>query len=436
MTIPSHDWIHRAPPAPVRPLPAGLRAIPARQGRDRYGNHKFDLVWLVPADPDLPVDAAALREDPWPVATTRRSWGAWVNHVEGDALAMAAHLVVAGLAVIEARTRPSPTGAAPLAVDEATCIRRTPAGREAANALKSADAAVREEIVASATSAAERVEHLDPGLAAGLRCESLPGRGRVVAQALIAAANDLADGISHDGPRAFSQTHFSAGRAHNATKVADAIGDWLVNVGADSRTIEELGLARATRIHVAGPVTVHRSGRTIADPSLADGLVSLRAEQTLSFRVLGAPTIVFVENLQAAEALASTHRDAVIAWTSGHPSARALNHYVDIAIQCRRAVVAVDADLGGLRIATRIDAALPSSIERAHVDVGDYTQHDATAPFSPSYRAQIVRHLDGPVAHIAAAVLERGHVVEQEAAIRSAVENTMGKPNPGIRPET
>jgi hypothetical protein len=249
-----------------------------------------------------------------------------------------------------------------------------------------------------------------------LREESGAARGPV----LRAAAADLLEGVTHDGPRAFSLAHFAD------SKVRDNAAAVLADAGVNEEVAAVLGLRRAPRIGVGGAVDVELAGLPVPLSRL-DGPILLRADQPGLRLVTTATHMIVVENLQAAEALAD-HRspnDGALAvlYTAGTPSAASLGLIARLAAQFRHILLCPDADLGGVRIATAVLRALPAAVaERVDLlDPGEWP-HKPQRPW-PADGATVhglQQHLHGPAAQLARACLDRGYRVEQEDTIRAA----------------
>jgi hypothetical protein len=267
--------------------------------------------------------------------------------------------------------------------------------------------------------AAAAVEDLDPGLAAALRT-ARPGTKN--ARLLTAAAQDLAAGIQHDGPRAFLQAHFADTKA-----IPDPAAS-LQRAGASTRTLAALGLTRSPYLGLAGPVEV-RFDRTIWQLHGLPGPTQIRLHaSTLPEASMTARTsLVVVENLQAAEAISDLRREIAVAWVPGLPSDPALQLVAAIAAQATRCFIVPDADLGGLRIAERI-LSTHHHHDTVVVDVGSQP-HTPGRPFGDRSIKGIeayTSHCDPRLAALAAACLSRGHPVEQEAPTRGALAQLLG----------
>ncbi|WP_448062485.1 hypothetical protein [Cellulomonas hominis] len=201
----------------------------------------------------------------------------------------------------------------------------------------------------------------------------------------------------------------------------------LRRAGVSEGTLRDLGLARSPYVGIVGAIDVNGLPLGAALP----GPVRLRAtgHDPLDARVNdGARALWLVENLQAAETACDMFPDVAVIWFAGQPADAVLAVCVSAARQTSGPIlVAPDADLGGVRIANRLLAALPSRSRVHVVDAGVGT----TAPtmvfsnVSLDELDRIGRDADGPHAsHLSAfarAVADRGYPVEQEASIRAAL---------------
>ncbi|MGQ0805937.1 MAG: DUF2399 domain-containing protein [Actinomycetota bacterium] len=226
-------------------------------------------------------------------------------------------------------------------------------------------------------------------------------------------AEDFIEGVTHAGPRAFSQAHFGD------TKARDDVVDVLRGAGVPDHVVASLGLRRSARIGVAGPIQVLSSDQPLQVDAL-DGPVLLRADQLglrLSWRD-PAPLVV-VENLQAAEAVSDRHSGVGLLYTAGMLGPAALRLVADLAGGARGVVIACDADPGGVRIAEQLLGVVPEALL---LDVGElpHRTRERWAPDGVAI-ATLQTGLDGPARSLAAACLRRGYPVEQEAVIVNAV---------------
>jgi hypothetical protein len=265
-----------------------------------------------------------------------------------------------------------------------------------------------------AAAAAALVADLDERLAAALAS----GRGHEpLLPVLVHAAEDLAAGRVHDGPRAFSQTHFEH------TKARDDAPDILAAAGASPQTIAALGLRRSPYLGLGGPLRL-----TVAEQPWSlrgvHGPIQIRADQPLTVALEGSrpPLLALIENLQAAESVCDHHPGVAVLWSAGQPSTRTLAIITALSAQAERVLIATDADLGGVRIAGRLLTALPDPARAVILDVGT-CPHEPRAPFGEASVTGLEAYTnrEDSIGAFARAIAERGYPVEQEAAIRSAL---------------
>ncbi|MBB5912180.1 hypothetical protein BJY24_001047 [Nocardia transvalensis] len=266
-----------------------------------------------------------------------------------------------------------------------------------------------------AQDAARQIAATDPGLAKALIATG-PNNPRL--PVLVYAAEDLVDGVTHDGPRAFSQTHF------RETKTREDSPKVLAEAGAAPETLIALGLRRSPYIGLGGPITIHTAAGNI-DLAAVDGPVQFRVDQRSTFDVrLGPSTrlLVIVENLQAAEAVCDTAPDVATVWSAGQPSKHALRLIRRLSTGVAATAIATDADLGGVRIARRILGALASTDDVTVLDAG-IAEHPKRKAFGQASRDGLhdATNSADPIADFARACLARGYPVEQEATIRSTL---------------
>jgi hypothetical protein len=163
---------------------------------------------------------------------------------------------------------------------------------------------------------------------------------------LVTAAEDLAEGVRHEGPRAFSQAHFGD------TKRADDVAQVLREAQVPTWVLLELGVACSPYLGLGGPLLVSAEGATI-DVGVFWGPVLLRSDQPglrVELKAPGVPLLV-VENLQAAEAVCDRFPAVAVAYTSGLAGAATLALIGSLASQAGRLILIPDVDLGGVRIA-------------------------------------------------------------------------------------
>lgn len=242
---------------------------------------------------------------------------------------------------------------------------------------------------------------------------------------LIAAAEDLLDGIKHASPRDFSLAHF----AHS--KERDDVAYLLADAGVPDEIADALGIRRSPRLGVAGAINAVVADRVVQLSAL-EGPTLIRADQQDLTLSTIARHLVIVENLQAAESLASqpqtqaSPQPLAIVYCAGQPSPPARRLIASLCSQVDATLLCTDADLGGVRIARVILDELRPAVSST-VEVGDpgAWPHRPQPPW-PADGATVMgltRALDGPVSALARACLARGYRVEQEASIRQAVSH-------------
>jgi hypothetical protein len=406
------------PRAHVIGLPDGLAAEPTTRPdgtlpRDRRQRLKITEVTLraaagqpaAPGDQVAGVSAADLK---WAVSTATRRWTSITSRFGGRAPEISERLCRAGIVTIRARVDDDLRLGAYLSW-AATPEWATAAGRGRDEA--SADARQWRQ---RAHAAADGVEDLAPSLAGALRAAQ-GNQPRL--PVLIYAAEDLAAGVFHDGPRAFSQTHFGDTKAH------DDVATILTNAGATTDVLVALGIRRSPYIGLGGPFLLRGGGEHLVHLAEFDGPIRFRVDQPLATTVAAdCRTLLVIENLQAAEAVCDHYPDVAVIWVAGQPANPTLQIVRSVA-HGLRVLIAPDADLGGVRIANRVAAALPDNVAAVEVlDVGE-TSHPGGARFGANVLVALSAVADGnsPAAGLAAACLRRGYRVEQEALIRAAV---------------
>lgn len=398
-------------PVPLSGLPEGLAAFPVQEMRSdgvavrtRRGREKLETVEIRARD--VAMNDASLGEidEPFVLGAQRRRWSTIEVHYGGESWGAAVALVLRGAVTLRCSVDSASRLGAPISwtLTEAWSEERR---RRAGVSTSAAD-----EWQARAAIAAEGVSARCPELAAALG-RTRPGAATF--PVLVHAAEDFATGVSHAGPRAFSQTHFGH------TKAREDAASVLRSAGVPESIVVTLGLRRSDRIGVAGPIVALVDGRTVA-LALLDGPVLIRADQRGLRLALGAECpLVVVENLQAAEIVADRFPAVALVYTGGLLGAAAIELVGDLAREAERALIAVDADAGGVRIAEQLLQVMPDALV---LDAGEHP-HAPREPWIPDGIAvtTLRRALDGPASSLAAACLERGYPVEQEAAIVAAV---------------
>lgn len=409
-----------ATPVPVSGVPDGLTslAIPRADGtlpRDRKGRLKLTHVRLTarhpndPPRPGTPVEGVTVEDLRWAIRTKRRYWASIEQRFGQAARERAVRLAEAGVVDLVC------------AVDEFAQVtdilhwQRTSRWDEyqRRNDIRQSDDTQLWQT--RAQDVARQVAATDPGLAEAL-ITARPNSTRL--PVLVYAAEDLVDGIVHDGPRAFSQAHFSE------TKIREDAPKVLAGAGAAPETLVALGLRRSPYIGLGGSITIQTDAGNL-DLAAVDGPVRFRVDQRSTFDVhLGPGTrlLVIVENLQAAEAVCDMAPDVAAVWCAGQPSEQALRLIRQLSVNAAATVIATDADLGGIRIARRIIGALPATDNVTVLDAGT-AEHPIRKPFGQVSQDGLLAATNGngPIADFARACLARGYPVEQEATIRSTL---------------
>ena len=413
-------------PVDLPGLPDGLQARPLRhyrrnepgdlvEVRDRHGRRKLDLVALTaPVEPAV-ADAAPV----WPASVPvehrrfvlgaqRRAWSTIVGRYGEQAWPLAVELACGGVVRVVCRIDDRVRLGAPVRWE------LTDAWCEVADAGRARRREERDAWRRRAVEAAARVRELESTLAAALASAD---PGSPTSRVLVHAAEDLLDGVSHDGPRAFSQTHFGDSKSHAHV---DAV---LRSAGVPVATRQQLGVQRSQRLGLAGAVDLVRQQQRI-DLSLLDGVVEVRAEQAgLAVAPHPGARLAIVENLQAAEALADRWPDLAVAYTAGVPGEASLAHIVSLARRAARVALAPDADAGGVRIAEAVLRSLPDGTDVTLLDVGA-VPHRATQRWGDGSEALRALHraAGGPAGSLVRACLDRGYPVEQEATTVAVVD--------------
>ncbi len=250
---------------------------------------------------------------------------------------------------------------------------------------------------------------------------------------LIAAAEDLMDGIKHGSPRDFSLAHFTH------SKERDDVAYLLAEAGVPDEIADALGIRRSPQVGVAGAIDAIVAGQNVP-LSLLDGPVLIRADQPGLTLATTARSLVIVENLQAAESLASQSqinvppRPLAIVYCAGQPSPPARRLIASLCSQVDATLLCPDADLGGVRIAQAILNDLPPAVART-VEVSDPGEWphrpQPTWPVDGATVIGLTCALRGPASTLARACLTRGYRVEQENSIRHAVSHWLANRRAG-----
>ena len=405
---------------PISGLPAGLRARVRREiradedgreveVRDRHRRTKLARVFLFAPEIDDTV-APSERELTFLLGAERRSWPTIVQRVgSGDsakAWARAVQLVHGGAVEIECSTTGARLGD-PICwrLSERFARRRRQRTTRRRNERASWEQRVR--------AASDQLEGHWPNLAHALRRHAGPVERRV----LVHAAEDLLAGRSWAGPRAFSQVHFGT------TKARDDVGKILARCGVEVEAQIELGVLRAGRTGLAGPVQLI-SARGRLDFAGIKGPTDVRLDQPELRLSTSGDVLLVIENRQAAEAISDGYPDSALVWTQGAMGPESLTALEQLAAQVTRVIACPDADLGGVRIAEQILSVVPGA---ELVDTGAY-HHDRRPAWKPDSVSLLglLAASDGPAGALARACVARGYPVEQELAAVDAVRSKIG----------
>lgn len=415
-------------PLPLPGVPDGLVAYvqPRADGslpRDRRGRLKATRVTLVrdadpnsepPAEPGDPITGVADLDLAWVTRQDSRRWPSISGRFGEAATEVAWLLAAGGVVALSCSVTDQATLGSVLRWDLTPAWRQHRAARSEQHADSVGTWAER------ARAAADRIEPTDPGLATALRT----ARGSSpLLPVLVYAAEDLVEGNSHDGPRAFSQVHFGD------TKERDDVAKVLTDAGASPETLLALGLARSPYVGLGGPIILD----TPAGPwhlSAVTGPTHFRltADQPLTSRVRNGAVLALIENKQAAEAMCDAFPDLAVAYVAGQPSDAALDLIRGLADGSSRVLIATDADLGGVRIAQRLLAAVTPHPRVEVLDVGT-ADHVPGATFGDLsvHGLTVLAAQDNPIGTFANACLARGYQVEQEAPIRAALSDVLAR---------
>lgn len=396
-------------------LPDGLVAVPRgrRVGddamvarRDRRGRAKLDEVEIVAsarASVEIDFDDAEQR---FVLGAARRTWKTIERHYGSNALHRAHALARARVITLRCRVDENLQLTVPLSwhLTEPWLARRRQAlaGREQE----------RDHWQARKTAAADAVEDACPQLAETLRTvrpllPTLP--------VLVYAAEDLASGVVHDGPRAFSQRHFGH------TKERDDVAVILRKAGVPAPVLAQLGVRRSGRIGVAGPITVAGSGVRYSVRGF-DGPQLLRTDQPdLEFALEQPGPLAVIENLQAAETVADRYPDLAVVYGAGYTGPRALALIERLAADATDVVLIPDADADGAMIAARWLSVAPTA---RIVDIGEI-EHVAGEPLPGWARRKLAALAEEPAGRFAQAILRRGYSLEEEMLVIRALERAL-----------
>ncbi|MFF4599868.1 DUF2399 domain-containing protein [Amycolatopsis sp. NPDC001319] len=387
--------------------------------RDRRGRTKTTYVRLTSSGtgvtPGTPIDGIAANDLKWVLDSSRRYWSSLERRFGPAARDVVLHLTAAG--VVDALCSVGED----LRIDAVRRWDLTAAWDSHRRTRKDHEQNRVETWRSRAEAAAERVVTIDPELAQALT--SNPSANARLA-VLVHAAEDLADGITHDGPRAFSQAHF------DGTKDREDAADILAACGVQQSTLLALGVLRSPYLGLGGPITVQDlNGQQFSLAGLA-GPIRFRATGLpllVPAIVGGTKTMAVIENLQAAEAVCDRFPGVAVTWCAGQPADVVVDLNAKLAAGVEHVIVATDADLGGVRIANRIVTALTGHPDVLIVDAGAHA-HPARPPFGKTSVDGLTALAEAPdpIARFAKACLDRGYPVEQEATIRAALNAILG----------
>ena len=404
---------------PIGGVPEGLRARVRRQlrtdehgreveVRDRRRRTKLSRVVLFAPCVDDAIRPSA-RELTFLLGAERRSWATVVERLgSGDsqkAWARAVELARGGAVEIECAAEGARLGA-PVCwrLTERFARRRT----QQTTRRQNERASWQERAHTAGAAHASRW----PELAHALRRHAGPVERRV----LVHAAEDLLAGRSWAGPRAVSQQHFGT------TKARDDVGKILARSGVELEAQIELGVLRAGRTGIAGPVQLS-SDRGCLDFTGINGPTDVRLDQPGLRLSTAADVLLIIENRQAAEVISDRYPRTALIWTQGAMGAESLEALAQLISQVSHVVALPDADLGGVRIAEQVLGVAPAA---GVVDTGAYG-HERRTPWKPDSVSILGLRaaLQGPAADLARACLNRGYPVEQELAVVEAVTRSL-----------
>lgn len=415
---------------PLPGVPAGLVAVvrPRPDGtvpRDRRGRVKTTRVTLtrdpdsVPLDPGAAIDWLSGAERRWVTAASSRQWASILRKFGDRATEVAYRLGAAGAVTLDCEVGPRAQ------LDRIRGWALTPHW-EAERASRSEERARHHATWATrATTAADAVTDADSGLAGALRATP---HWSPILPVLVHAAEDLFTGVIHDGPRAFSQTHFGD------TKERDHAPKVLRDAGASIDTLLALGLLRSPYLGLGGPLTVTTGdGNLLLSGLPGPTLFRVNTDAALTVRLTRRDaTVAVIENQQAAEAACDLYPDLAVLYCAGQPSDVALKVLQSVAATACRVLLIPDADLGGVRIAARLYEAVDEHDQVEIVDVGR-VPHEPGRTLGEVSIAGLRQLTDSksPVARFAQACLARGYRVEQEAVVRAALNAALAGPSDG-----
>jgi hypothetical protein len=409
---------------PLRNLPSGLSARVRRtlradadgrtiEVRDRRGRQKLESVYLFAPNPD-PAITPSERELTFLLGARRRTWSTIVSRYKDTDTAWqrTCELARHGAVEIECTTNG-------FAIASPVCWRLTERWQRRRDRTSARRARERADWERRAVEAADLIEARFPQLAIALRRE----RGPVVRPVLVYASEDLIDGRSYFGPRAFSQAHFAT------TKVRDDVSRILTRCEVEVEAQVELGILRSGRTGLAGPVALQTAEGALQFSGIR-GPTDVRLDQPALSLTCTASVLAVIENRQAAEAASDRFPGVGLFWTAGLMSAEALFALGQLASQTRRVIVCTDADLGGVRIVEQVLSVAP---EAKIIDIGAWP-HKSRPPWKTGSISEIGLRAatTGAAGLLAQVCLARGYPVEQELAAIDALAHELAAAEAGL----
>lgn len=277
----------------------------------------------------------------------------------------------------------------------------------------------RDALSSQAQSLAARLVCDWPGVAGSLRLQSWDRRLEWV----VRAADDLAEGRSHDGVRQFAHRHALD------TKARDDLPQLLRGLGWEPEALGILGVSRSPYVGVGGPIRL-RGGDHVIDLAGWPGPHDMRLPPGRPISVwlpAGVDDLLVIENRQAAEAMCDSDLDLPVIWCHGQPSDAVLDVIVQAARGVERILLCPDADLGGVRIAGRIHNSISSLARTITVVDAGTVDHPRGREFGSTALELLARETtrDDAIGAFAKRCLSRGYAVEQEAPMRAAIRRVL-----------
>ena len=206
------------------------------------------------------------------------------------------------------------------------------------------------------------------------------------------------------------------------TKARDDVNRILTRAETEIEAQVELGILRAGRTGLSGPIDLRTETGQLHLHGIR-GPTDLRLDQPALNLTSSSPTLVVIENRQAAEAVSDHYPDIALFWTAGLMSTEALSALAQLAHATETVIVCTDADLGGVRIA---EQALGAAADARIIDIGAWP-HQPRPPWKPGSISETgLRAARGGLAsELAQACLARGYPVEQELAAVDALNTIL-----------